>query len=196
MIMLNKHRALKASHESLELAVQRLRTEHDASGHQEQEIRTGRDGLPQQKGDRSGDRQNPSAQVPAAAEGGSVEVAAFEAHRDDEQRELRIAFSLLNRSGRERVSGYVCVVAQNTGVSPARCVLWPEGELAGDMPKDYRKGVPFSITCRKQVRGSIKLSKDIPGYTRIAVIVYDATGAIITHQDYSLDQSGLPARKP
>lgn len=195
LMMFQKHKALKASHEDLQRIVQRLRTEHHVSEPLASGTSAGQESVSQQRDIRSGDPQEISARQKSAGNAESVEVAGLEVHRGMAQRELRMSFSLINRVGRKRVSGYVCVVAQNTTVTPARRALWPEGELVGDMPKDYKKGIPFSIVHRKQVSGCITLPEDASEYNKLAVIVYDHSGNIITTQEYGLDLSSLTEKK-
>ena len=187
-MMLQKHKALKASHENLERTVQRLRSEQHAS----EPLATGTR-AEQEDVLRHSDRL--SENHTTAQKKSPVEVDALKVRRCREPQELWVSFLLINRVGKERVSGYVWIVAQKTDVTPSRCALWPEGELVRDMPADYRKGSPFSIVRRKRVSGSLSLPEDAPGYNKLIVIIYDQSGGIITKQEYSLDPSSCMARK-
>lgn len=195
LMMSQKHKALKDSHEDLQRIVQRLRTAHNVSGPLAPGNSAGQESVPQQRDIRSGDPQDLSAKQKTAEKAGPIEVAGLEVRRGTAQRELRISFSLINRAGKKRVSGYVCVVAQHSDAAPARYTLWPEGELAGHVPKDYRKGIPFSIVHRKQVSGCITLPENASEYNKLIVVVYDHSGNVITTQEYGRDLSSLMEKK-
>lgn len=100
---------------------------------------------------------------------------------------LKVRFIIKNQcSGKGYISGYVFVILNPAPGSSALHKSSPVVELAGGLPRSYKKGENFSIARFKHIEGIFPSISDRSTYTSASVLVYADDGTLRFKKELSL----------
>ncbi len=103
--------------------------------------------------------------------------------------DFNVSFKLFNRTGNHReLTGYLFIVASNNEVFPGIYGSWPGTDVLSGMPKDYKKGSPFSIRYMKQVKARINQPDIGQKFNRVDVLAYSEDGDLLMKKGFYIER--------
>ena len=118
-----------------------------------------------------------------------LDVDEFDVRKINLELDFEVSFKLINvQGGNRKQEGYLFIVAGNEDVTPAVYSSWPSVKLKAGLPRDYRKGLRFSIRYLKVIKGRITQPDIGPRFNRVDVITYSADGKILMKRGYYIER--------
>lgn len=118
-----------------------------------------------------------------------LDVDEFDVRRLNLDLDFEVSCKLINCSRKgKKLSGYFYFIASNKEVIPEIYAVWPQVEMLSGKPKDYTKGMNFSIRYLKDLKGRIDQPDMGAKFNRVDLIAYSEDGNILMKKGYYIER--------